>query len=436
MDRIIVMNASLIPVGKVTKNQEAPLATHTIQYPRLRNIEAFPIEYEGQQVICLRDPTHLAEHPVFVNPGVLFLLSLFDGQHSLADIQVEYTRHFGELPARDQLDNLIAQLDEHLLLDSDRFAQVRQQIEDAFRQSTVRNAAHAGTAYESDAEGLLRQLEGFYRASSGPGLEPASPNGRIKGVISPHIDFHRGGPCYAWAYRELASSLEADLFIIIGIGHFGSGHLFTMTPKDFSTPLGTMRTDREFVARVQAACPFDVLADEFLHKDEHSVEFQVVFLQSLLSDRQDAMIVPILCGSFHDMVQTGTLPSEHPQFQGFVDALRQTIEASGKRVCIIAGVDLAHVGKRFGDQEPLTDTWLGEIRDADLRLLQHVEHLDSEAFFRHICEDQDQRRICGYPAIYTLMTLADACEGHLLKYDQAVDTATQQTVTFASMVLR
>lgn len=337
--------------------------------------------------------------------------------------------------SRHQLEDLIYRFDEYLLLDSARFDQTRQRIENDFRQASVRDAAHAGTAYATDEAELRRQIEGFYNTPAGPGMSPAVSERRIKGVIAPHIDFHRGGPCYAWAYRALASSLDADLFIILGIGHSGPRRLFTVTSKDFSTPFGVIRTDRSFVECMRATCPFDLLEDEFLHKQEHSVEFQVVFLQSLLKNRPAAMIVPILCGSFHDMVNTGTPPAEHPHFQGFVQALKQAIDASGKRVCIIAGVDLAHVGMRFGDREPLSDAWLDEIRDADMQLLGHVERLDHEAFFQHICEDQDRRRICGYPAIYTLMTVADAREGRLLKYDQAADTETQQAVSFASMVL-
>ena len=112
------------------------------------------------------------------------------------------------------------------------------------------------------------------------------------------------------------------------------------------------------------------------------------------------------------------------------------INTSGKRVCFIAGVDLSHIGMRFGDQDTLTDEWLDRVRMEDLDLLNHVERLDAEALFQHICDDQDQRRVCGYPAIYTLMDLAGARESQLLKYDQAADTMTQQAVTFASMVLR
>jgi hypothetical protein len=65
-----------------------------------------------------------------------------------------------------------------------------------------------------------------------------------------------------------------------------------------------------------------------------------------------------------------------------------------------------------------------------------VERLDADGLFFEICRDQDRRRICGYPAIYTLLKVVDARESRLIKYDQATDTATQQAVTFAGMALR
>ena len=254
---------------------------------------------------------------MFVNPSVLFLLSLLDGQHTLADMQIKYNRHFGEVLSQDQLDGIIDHLDEHLFLNNDRFMAARQNTEEKFRRTPIRDAAHAGTAYADNAEDLDKQLKAFYAASGGPGSTSVSSGEQIKGIIAPHIDFHRGGPCYTWAYRELASSLDADLFIILGIGHSGPRRLFTMTPKDFSTPFGTIRTDQDFVNQVQTLCPFDIFEDEFLHKYEHSIEFQVVFLQSILRDRPDTMIVPILCGSFHKMVVSGDFAFTERRLSGF-----------------------------------------------------------------------------------------------------------------------
>ncbi|MBT5872084.1 MAG: AmmeMemoRadiSam system protein B [Candidatus Latescibacteria bacterium] len=406
------------------------------QFPKLRNIEAFPVSYEGQEAVCLRDPDHFASQPIFINPAVIALLRLFDGSRSVSEIHSEFVRENGISVSAEQLAELVDELDSSLFLDSENFRIARSEMESRFRQSSVRMATHAGGAYSEDPAALREELEAFYMSAEGPGeLPDRKLDGTVTGLIAPHIDFNRGGSCYAWAYRELATSLDADLFVILGIGHAGPRHMYSMTAKDYDTPLGTVRTDSEFVSRVQEACPFDVLEDEFLHRDEHSVEFQVVFLKHLLGSGSNAMIVPVLCGSFHELVLAGESPADHPHFRGFVEALQEAIRASGKRVCVIAGVDLAHIGQHFGDEEALSDSWLQKVQEADMRLLGHVESLDEESLFRHICEDQDQRRVCGYPAIYTMMTLVNATQARLLKYGQAADSDTQQAVTFASMVL-
>ncbi len=409
----------------------------SVLYPKLRNIEAFPVTLEGVEAVCLRDPSHLAERPLFVNPSAIPLLSLFDGRRSVIQIVAEYSSQQGASVPGHQVEALIEQLDQSLLLDSDRYRSERLRVEEDFFNSSVRSAAHAGGAYPADPAALKHQLNGFCSAENGPGsARERYPNDRIKALIAPHIDFQRGGHCYAWAYNELSASLDADLYIVLGIGHAGPRHLFSMTDKDFETPLGTMRTDRDFIQAVQEASPFDVFADQFMHRNEHSVEFQVVFLQHLLGSSTDAQIVPILCGSFHDFVRKECSPSDNPDFSGFAEALRGAIAGSGKRICLVVGVDLAHVGKHFGDSEVLSDALMTTVREADRELLAHVENLDSEGLFHHICRDGDQRRVCGYPAIYTALKLTDARSATLLKYDQAADPQTQQAVTFASMVLR
>jgi MEMO1 family protein len=406
-----------------------------MSYPKLRNIEAFPIEYEGEKLLCLRDPTHLSDRPLFVKSSSVFLLSQLDGRQSTSDIQAAYTKQVGYAIPSEQIHDLIYQLDEHLLLDSEHFRQRKKSIEDTFSRAECRQAAHAGTAYEAEPLDLAAQIERFFTEAIGPGsLQPADSTEPVAALIAPHIDFHRGGHCYALSYQALKGSLDADIYVILGIGHAGLQHSFTMTMKDFSTPFGVMKTERAFVEQVQAACPFDVMEDEFQHKNEHSVEFQIIFLQYLLQARSNATIVPVLCGSFHEMIHSGKTPLKHPEVSGFIRALKDAIDTYGKRVCVIAGVDLAHVGMRFGDSEPLTEAFLDKVQQSDLQLLQHVENLDAEALFHNLASTHDQYRVCGYPAIYTMLSVVNPRKGTLIQYDQAADHATQQAVSFASMV--
>ncbi len=90
-------------------------------FPRMRGVEIFPAEVSGQKVLCLRDPLNLSGKIIFVPYPLFFLVSLFDGQHSVVDIQVEFLRRFGEMIYREKVEELIQQLDENFLLESERF---------------------------------------------------------------------------------------------------------------------------------------------------------------------------------------------------------------------------------------------------------------------------------------------------------------------------
>ena len=54
--------------------------------PRLRNLEAFPVEQDGQRLMALRDPSGLIDQVVALPMPLLDVVSLFDGEHSLGQI--------------------------------------------------------------------------------------------------------------------------------------------------------------------------------------------------------------------------------------------------------------------------------------------------------------------------------------------------------------
>jgi AmmeMemoRadiSam system protein B len=74
----------------------------------------------------------------------------------------------------------------------------------------------------------------------------ASAGPRTRALIAPHIDFHRGGPTYAWAYREILERSDADLYVVLGTCHAGMPDPFAVTLKPYETPLGAVPVDREF----------------------------------------------------------------------------------------------------------------------------------------------------------------------------------------------
>jgi AmmeMemoRadiSam system protein B len=155
-------------------------------------------------------------------------------------------------------------------------------------------------------------------------------------------------------------------------------------------------------------------------------------LQYVFGKIREFTILPILVTSFHHMILTKTPPAETPRVAAFLNALKQTIAQSTKKVCFVAGVDFAHVGQKFGDQGPLTQGFLNWVESEDQRLIQALENVDHADFFAEIAKNGDQRRVCGFAPMYTFLHLVGAKQGKLLKYAYA-ETAPQSTVSFASL---
>lgn len=403
-----------------------------MDFPKLRPIEAFPINIAGRRMIGLRDPMNFSSEVIAVPQHMYLMLVLMDGHHSIVDMQAEYMRSNGELIFRETIEDLLNKLDAALLLDNENFHRRRTEIENAFRQADVRPAVLAGKSYDNSPETLTEQIDGFFVHPDGPGpLKPGENGGLLKGIIAPHIDFVRGGPCFAWAYKELAEQADADVFVIFGTAHAHTNRTFVVTYKDFETPFGRLCCDREIVKEIEKHVDTNLFSDEFVHRGEHSIEFQTIFLSYLFQGKKDISIVPILCGSFHKMVASHTSPMNDDEVSEFVNAVRCAITDSGKKVCYIAGADLAHVGPRFGDSRPVGDGFLKVVESEDLEMLEKLKSVDAESFFANISADNDRRKICGLPPIYTMLKVMDATSGRLLKYQYWHDP--NGTVTFTSM---
>jgi AmmeMemoRadiSam system protein B len=402
--------------------------------PRLRAVEAFPVQHEGQRCIALRDPAGFTDQ-IAVLPGPLLdMVSLFDGEHPVEGIREILRRRHGEAPSVEQITALVERLDDAGFLDNERFRARRRAIDDAFRQSPVRPSAHAGGAYAGEPAALREQIAGFFAHAERPGAAAARPGrqaGTLSALIAPHIDFHRGGPTYGSAYQEVLDRSDADLYVILGTCHAGMSDPFTITLKPYDTPLGPAAVDRDFYEAVARRAGQDLLASEPAHRAEHSIEFQAVMLQSLLGGRRPFTILPVLASYLHEAVWAGTEPEADPRVPRFLDALRETVAASSRRVCLVAGVDLAHVGPRFGDPDPNTEASLAIVEREDRVMLESVVAGDARGFFGQVAADRDARRICGLSPIYSLLRLLPEGPGRLIEYRQWPDP--DGAVTFCAV---
>ena len=406
--------------------------------PRIRPIEAFPVQQDGKTLIYLKDPLNFAT-PLGISPVGYFVLAHFDGGHSFAAIQEAYRKRFGAVLGTDELKQFVAMLDQHYYLQSERFENYQEAVIAEFRRSPTREAAHVG----GDPAGLTAQLDSYFQPPKGPGaLSIANGGGTPKAIVAPHIDFHRGGPSYAWAYKPLAESDGADLYVVLGTSHCGGKTPYILTLKDFATPLGLVETDKQFVNRLQSQCADDYFSDEYLHRGEHSIEFQVLFLKYVAQKRaaltgqpeKPFKIVPILVSSFHLPMMSRTLPEETAAIGSFLSALRRFAAEGARRTCFVAGVDLAQVGRQFGDSEPVTDDFLKWVESEDRQLVERLAALDAPGFFNEIVKDRDKRKICGFSPLYSLIHLLEGARGNHLNYGQAFTPETGSAVTFTSMI--
>ncbi len=403
-----------------------------MDYPKLREVNIFPVQNLGQSLLCLQDPQNVSEKALFLSPPLYFIVSLLDGRHSILDIQAEYMRRFGEFLYTEKLQEIVSQLDEALYLEGERFQDALRQKEENFRKASFREALFAGKSYQGNPDELRAQLKGYFE--NGPGsLGEKKGENRLKGVIAPHIDFQRGGFCYAFAHREIEENNSSRCFIILGIAHAPMENVFCLTRKDFMTPLGPLSVDQELVDAIQSCYSGDLFKDEGVQRSEHSVEFQSVFLRYLYPEPFPLKIVPILIGSFHKAIEKGISPMELKPVRQFIDALRESVSSFGREVCYIASADLAHVGLQFGDREGMNEYGLRILSQQDQEMLEYVERMDGEGFFSSIAAERDRRRICGFPAIYSMLKLLEAREGKLLRYGQAFTPETQSVVSFASL---
>jgi len=403
--------------------------------PKLRPVEAVPLNADGERLICLRDPSGLSDKTVALPARAFFLAALCDGRHTLREIQAEYVRRFGELIYLENLQDFVRQLDEALFLEGPRLEAHRRKVVCEFERSPVRRAVHAGSSYPDDPAALREMLDGLFRSADGPGPIDRSVKGRgVVAAAAPHIDLRRGGVAFAHAYKHLAERCRAETFVVLGTLHQPAENLFVLTDKDFETPLGTVPCDREFTRELMRRTGPQPPEDEFLHRAEHSVEFQAVFLRYAFGPERRVRIVPVLCGPVLDAVGDEPDPLAVEPVGRFVRALRDLLRKAGERAAVIASVDLSHVGRRFGDSMALSPALLSTIEAQDRDLLKHAENMDPAGFFEHNRREGDRRRVCGFPALYALLSSVSAARGRVLHYAQAPEEATQSVVTFAAMV--
>ncbi|MCJ7596570.1 MAG: AmmeMemoRadiSam system protein B [Desulfobacterales bacterium] len=393
-----------------------------------KDLELIPIQHGGKQLILIRDHLGLVREGKAIEVPLYHFMTLLDGTRDLRDLQTVLMREGGGvLVGSDEVRRLLTQLDQSFLLDSDRFKKARDQIVGAFVSRPVRPPSHSGHAYPDNPSALKERLDNIL--ASHPPLP--EPEGEIVAFVAPHIDLSVGGKVYSSAY-QLLKYVAPSKVVLLGVGHQMMNDLFCLTEKDFETPLGVVKADKTLIRRLCEAGGDVVAADDFAHRSEHSIEFQVLFLQHQLAGLPFT-IVPILCGSFQTRLREYSREAYLSMAGPFLRALKEILNEEDHKTLVVAGVDFSHVGPKFGHGMPARHmTGRSEVHDRNL--LGHLARLDADQFWGESTKEKDQYNVCGFSALACLMEVLPPCRGQMLEYQTWHEEATRSAVSFAAMV--
>ncbi len=285
-------------------------------------------------------------------------------------------------------------------LDTEEYYALRDACQARFRDSAIRLPSFS---QPYTAETLSEHLP------TPPSPLPPPPCG----IAAPHVSPEGGWLSYAKAYERVALAPADRTFVILGTSHMGAPEKFGVTAKPYQTHFGTSEVDREILDKLVRRSPSCVIEEDYCHAMEHSIEFQVMFLQYVM--KHPVKILPILCGPFADSLTQGRAP-ESP----FFDALGDLASEYGDRLFWVLGIDMAHRGVRYGQNFEATadEGRMVEVSTRDHARLERVCASDAAGFADLVTPNHDDLNWCGYSALYTFLRVKPGVTGKLLSYEQ------------------
>ncbi|HET7746743.1 MAG TPA: AmmeMemoRadiSam system protein B [Vicinamibacteria bacterium] len=397
--------------------------------PRLRRgLDVMSSPMKEHPGLFIRDPFRYSQALLLLPPPLVPCLILFDGRHDEGDLRSLLVRLTGELEVTPLVDHLQMVLSTAGFLEDAAFEEMRTTRVREFVEAPDRAAAHVGSGYPEDATALRETLD-RYLADGQPGGELAFAElpGPPLGIAAPHVSPEGGWRCYGSAYRRLAGVGPDRTFVVLGTSHYGEPSRFGLTRKPFVSPLGRTSPDPSLVDRLVKDGGPAVCLEDYCHAVEHSIEFQVVFLQHLFGP--EVRVVPILCGP---LGPEGGSPRDDDGVRTFLELLRDVTSARSD-VTWVLGIDMAHVGKRYRDPAPArpNEGAMLQVEAFDRERLELASAGDAEGFWAKVGSD-DPLKWCGSSPLYTFLSAAGPVRGSLLRYEQwAIDE--DSVVSFAAL---
>jgi AmmeMemoRadiSam system protein B len=389
---------------------------------RLRpTLDFMPSPVPDKPGLLIRDPFQFSDAALVIPPALVESLTYFDGRRTPLDLREFLVRLTGELDVGELQQHLVDALSEAGFLEDDNFFRRKEEAERAFASAPTRQPAHAGTGYPEDPAELTSTFRAYLN-----GAASVASNGRIRAIAAPHVSPYGGVDAYRAAYASLTSlgseeNFADRTFVILGTSHYGESDRFGLTRKAFVTPFGETSTDLALVEEIARGAGEGAVMEDYCHAVEHSIEFQVVFLQHLFGPR--VRVVPVLCGAFSRGMQAGARPEDDEAVRRTIAALGEIAAREGDRLLWVLGVDMAHMGRRYGDgfEAAAGRGEMEEVARRDRSRIERMEQGDAAGFWEQVRENPahgDDLKWCGASPIYTFLSALPEVRGSLLNYQQ------------------
>ena len=187
--------------------------------------------------------------------------------------------------------------------------------------ATLRPAAVAGSWYPGSADAIAREVDGYLEEAAVAPLP-----GRLVALVSPHAGLRYSGPVAAFGY-SLLRGRRALTVVLVGPSHRAEFDGIAVHARGaWDTPLGRAPIDEDVAAAVLAAGKSIAFDDASVHREEHSLEMQMPFLQRLVPSLR---IVPLMMGS-----------QSREEVEALAEALATAL--AGRDVVLVASSDLSH----------------------------------------------------------------------------------------------
>lgn len=253
---------------------------------------------------------------------------------------------------------------------------------------SVRKSAIAGSWYPADPKVLQANIADYFQ------LVPEHRiSGRIIGLVAPHAGYMYSGQIAAHAYKQVQGQ-AFDAVIVVGPSHRIPFHgVSAYNRGGYETPLGVVPVDDRLADQIMAESRV-VSATPHVHREEHSIEIQLPFLQAALGNFS---FVPLLMGS---------------QDRRTCEELAQAIASAvgEKNVLLVGSSDLSH----FHSYD--------QAVKMDAVALSYLDKMEHDAFLKDL-ENRVFEACGGGPAAVAMMA-AEKLGAHrskLLKYANSGD---------------